>query len=351
VARWRRTGAIVVAKTNQHELAAGGTNVVSACGPTRNPWDTSRMTGGSSGGSAAAVATGSVPLALGSDTGGSIRIPASFCGVSGLKPTTGRVGMGGAMPLATSLDTAGPIAATVEDVAVAFGVLAGQDLKLGGGDHDSLRGQRVGLLGGFFRGLADPEVLQAVDDVAEVLGEAGLDVERVEVKGIDDAADVWSILCWSEFADRYGTLLDEPESVLEETRRLLEYGRSVSPDQREGARLRAAEIRASFLEVLRGVEVLLAPTTPHAAPKAVAERVGVAGGFQVVHRGGPAWFTRPISLAGLPALSIPAGFSSEGLPLGVQLIGGPDEEWRLFSVGEAYQSATDHHRRVPTSGR
>jgi Asp-tRNA(Asn)/Glu-tRNA(Gln) amidotransferase A subunit family amidase len=145
VRKLRTAGAVIVGKTNQHELAAGATNLVSACGPTANPWDRARMTGGSSGGSGAVVAAGVVPVALGTDTGGSVRIPASLCGVTGLKSTHGRVGLDGVMPLAPSLDTVGPLGSTAEDVALVHAVLTADDQETG---RPSLHDLRVGELGG-----------------------------------------------------------------------------------------------------------------------------------------------------------------------------------------------------------
>lgn len=342
VSRLRAAGAIVVGKTNQHELAAGATNAVSDCGPTMNPWDPGRITGGSSGGSAAAVAARIVPLALGTDTGGSIRIPSSFCGTSGLKPATDRVSLSGGMALAPSLDTAGPIAATVEDVSLAYSVLVGEEL--GGGDLDGIT---VGVAGGYFAKRVAPESLAAADAVGRTLGDAGFRVREASVEGIDDAPDVWTAIAWHEFAREHGHLLSVEDAVLPATRRILEFGAGVTDEEYGRAVARAAEIRSAFLATLEEVDVLLTPATPFPAPPVGADVVQVADGeAHDMYRGGPSWFTRPVNLAGVPALSVPAGFSSEGVPLGVQLIG--RDEGVLLRIGRAYQERTDHHLRAPS---
>src|SRR4051794_4417441 len=194
VRRLRAAGAIVVGKTNMHELAAGATNLVSACGPTANPWDLSRITGGSSGGSGAAVAAGIVPIALGSDTGGSIRIPASFCGIGGLKPTHGALPMDGVMPLAPSMDCVGPMAGSVEDLVLAWDALAGPD---GGAPASATAPVRVGVLGGWFLDRIQPEVVEGVRAAARTLERLGIEVESVDGSGIEDALKTWTDLAWS----------------------------------------------------------------------------------------------------------------------------------------------------------
>ncbi|MGH2739718.1 MAG: amidase [Actinomycetota bacterium] len=346
VRRLREGGAVIVAKTNQHELAAGGTNDVSACGPTRNPWDPIRITGGSSGGSAAAVAAGIVPLALGTDTGGSIRIPASLCGTVGLKTTTGSLSLQGVMPLSPPLDTVGPLAMSVGDLLRGFEVIAGKTATPA--SVESLRGLRVGVLGGFYRERVADEVTAAVDAAAGELRDAGAEVVSIEAPGIEDAPHVWNTIVWSDAAELHGHLLDDPEAVLPMTRLILEFGRGVSPGDYEAARLRASEIRDRHLQGLAQANVLLAPTTPFPAPRADQPSVEVTPGDSLEVAGGCGWFTRPISLAGLPSIALPAGFSNEGLPLSVQIIGGPEREEDLLWVGIAFQERTDHHLAAPT---
>jgi aspartyl-tRNA(Asn)/glutamyl-tRNA(Gln) amidotransferase subunit A len=346
VRRLRDAGAVVVGKTNQHELAAGATNVISACGPTKNPWDPSRITGGSSGGSAAAVGARIVPLALGSDTGGSIRIPCSFCGTTGLKPTTARVSMEGAMVLAPSLDTAGPIALTTEDVSVAIAALTGDTGLVEASTRPAER-LRVGVAGGFFAERIHPEVMEAAEDVRAVLETAGVRTAGADVGDIRDSPEVWNRVAWPEFAAAHGRLLRRPETLYPRTRSRLEYGAARTAVDYLHAKERAAEIRDLFLEALRDFDALLAPTTPFPAPRADHEEVGFGGVTWDVHSGGPAWLTRSVNLAGLPALALPAGFSREGMPLSVQLIGRPAGEAILLRLGRTYEEATGHDRRAP----
>jgi aspartyl-tRNA(Asn)/glutamyl-tRNA(Gln) amidotransferase subunit A len=348
VGRLRAAGAVIIGKTNQHELAAGGTNAISACGPAHNPWNPARLTGGSSGGSGAAVAARVVPMAMGSDTGGSIRIPSSFCGVAGLKATFGRVPMAGVMPLAASMDCVGPLAATTADAAVVFSVLAEE----GPGFHSTVTDLddpvRVGIPGGFFADRVRPEVLDAMDGIRRVLEDAGGTVAAADLGDIDDSPDVWNRIAWVEFASAHGHLLHRPESLYPRTRELLEFGMARTGVELYRTQDRAQEIRTAFLEALREVDVLLAPATPFAAPSADAEVVDIPERDALpVHAGGSAWLTRVINLTGLPALSLPSGFDREGMPLGVQLIGRPGEEATLLRAGAIVQTATDHHERVP----
>jgi aspartyl-tRNA(Asn)/glutamyl-tRNA(Gln) amidotransferase subunit A len=346
VRRLREEGAVVVGKTNQHELAAGATNVISACGPTKNPWNTQAITGGSSGGSAAAVAARIVPLALGSDTGGSIRIPCSFCGTTGLKPTTGRVSMEGAMVLAPTLDTAGPIGIDSADLALALSVLLDDPALL----EESARpadGLWVGVAGGFFAERIHPDIAMAVEEVRAAFEGAGVRTRDGTLGDIRDGPEVWNRVAWPEFAAAHGRLLRRPETLYPRTRNRLEYGAACTAVDYLHARERAAEIREVFLAALRDVDVLLAPATPFPAPRADQEEVDVGGASWDVHRGGPAWLTRPVNLAGVPALAMSAGFSREGMPLGVQLIGRPGEEATLLRLARSFQETTGHHVRAP----
>jgi aspartyl-tRNA(Asn)/glutamyl-tRNA(Gln) amidotransferase subunit A len=312
----REAGAILVGKTNQHELACGATNLISACGPTANPWDLARITGGSSGGSGAAVASGIVPLALGTDTGGSIRIPASFCGLWGLKPTHGAISLTGVMPLALSMDCPGPIAGTAGDLRSAWGALTGSRAE-------AAPPVRAGVLGGYFVDRIQPEVVAAVWQAATALSGNGVDVVEVDGSGIDDAPAVWNDYAYSQFAVAHGHLLQRRGLLGEPTAAALEHGADLSAERRLQARLRAREIAVWFADRLRDVDLLLAPSTPFPAPPATADRVTVREGETMgVHGGAVSVLTRPVNLAGLPAVAAPAGLSGDGLPLGVQLIAG-----------------------------
>ena len=334
VRRVRAAGAVVIGKTNQHELAAGATNLVSACGPTHNPWDPDRITGGSSGGSAAVVAAGIVPLALGTDTGGSIRIPASMCGVVGLKPTYRGVSLQGVMPLSPSLDTAGPIVSSAADADLAFTVLSERMEP-----SAALAETRVGILERGFGTRALPEVLEATHAAARVFAEAGVRARAAEVPRIDDHLEVWDRLAWVEFARIYGEVVDQ---VHPRTREILEFGLAHAGEF-EVARARAAEIRTSFLHAVEAVDALLLPATPHPATPAEVRLVSIDVDELDIRRGAPSILTRPVNLAGLPAVAFPVGFSDEGLPLAAQLIGRPGGERLLLSLVSAFQERTAHH--------
>lgn len=346
VQRLRDAGAIIVGKANMHELAASGTNHISSCGPTRNPWAPDRLTGGSSGGSAAAVATRSVPFTLGTDTAGSIRVPSSFCGTTGLKPTHGRLPMAGTMPLSPSMGCIGPMAASVEDVAVGYAVLANEENQLPA-TAGSLRGLRVGHIGdGYFATLVHPAVRGALDAAAEILVAAGATLVEASLPGIDGALHTWGNIAWPEFAVAYPDL--DLDRVGQQIAGHYRYGQQLSATDRCLAHEHATRIQAVFVATLRDLDALLLPVTAYPAPRFVDEEIAVGDGQTLnVFRGGPVWFTCPIDIAMLPALSLPSGFDPEGLPLGMQLVGRFADEWTLLRIGHAYQTLTTHHLRVP----
>ncbi|MFL5766976.1 MAG: amidase [Actinomycetota bacterium] len=340
VVRLREAGAVIVGKTNQHELAAGATNVVSACGATHNPWDAARITGGSSGGSGAAVASGVVSIALGSDTGGSIRMPSAFCGCWGMKPTTRRLSTAGMMPMAASLDCPGPMASTARDLELAWRVMSGATVSIAPGVPGN-----VAVLRGWFS-QADPQQLAAVDAAAATFEEIGATVTEREVEGLDDIIPVWRGVAWAELAAAHGDLLTTaPDLVSAPMRRSLERGSRYSTEERANARRRAAEIAAMFDDLFGEADLLLAPTTPFPAPRTDAESVEVAPGREIdVHRGGPAWFTEPFNLAGSPVVAAPAGASADGLPLSVSLIGPKNADERVLASSLTLEAQGERFR-------
>jgi aspartyl-tRNA(Asn)/glutamyl-tRNA(Gln) amidotransferase subunit A len=351
--RVRRAGLVMIGKTNQHELAAGGTNLASACGPTRNPWAPAHMTGGSSGGSAAAVACGVVPWALGSDTGGSIRIPSSFCGTVGLKPTTGAIETDGMLPLAPSMDCPGPIAATVEDAWLLHRVLAGGRVEMPAREWLLRRPAepfRIGVPDGYFADNAHDDVRRAVEATADVLSGAGMVVRPVDGHGIDDQRHVWSDVCFAEFAESHPALRDPilRARLAPQVRSWIERGEAVSERDRRHATYRRAEIARWFRERLSGVDALLIPTTPYAAPGAEQDEVRLSADVVVrVAEVGPGYLTSSINLAGLPAISVPGGWTAGGLPIGVTLVGNADDDELVARIAARWQDASGHQPQRP----
>lgn len=353
VAKLRAAGAVIVAKTNQHELACGATTLVSSRGPCLNPWDTARTPGGSSGGSGAAVAAGVVAMAMGSDTGGSIRIPSAFCGTTGLKPTHGAVSLRGAMPMCPSLDTAGPLARSAEDCALVHSVLVGYDVdylwsRAGAYDPPSeADGFRVGIPRSYFA-LIDTEVRVAVEQAAKVLESFGMRIVEVEGPDISQAFETFGTRL-AEIAHCYRDLWDD-DRITPNLAGLIAIGRQLSaPDAFAGRELEL-KVRREFAEAFEHADVLFAPTTVFPAPRIDDEEIAVEGGALDVHGGGCARLTMPVNVAGLPALALPIGFSSAGIPIGGQLIGNPWSERFICEIGARYQHATDWHtRRAPVS--
>jgi aspartyl-tRNA(Asn)/glutamyl-tRNA(Gln) amidotransferase subunit A len=333
VARLRDAGAIVIGKTNQHELAAGVTNLESSCGPTRNPWDLLRITGGSSGGSAVAVATGIVPISLVSDTGGSARIPAAFCGTWGLKPTQGRLPTGGMMPLAPEMDCPALLAGSLHDLRLGWEVVADRP---NGRTPPSV----VGLLRGGRWERCALEIKAALGKAAGRFRDTGVEVRDVDGSALDDVHRVWNRLAWPPFAERYGGLTGNP-SLGAGAASLLVWG-SAHRDELLDARARAARIRGWFDDAFDRVDLFLAATTPSVAPPIDAEEVDLGDGTRIdIHRGGPSWHTTSANVAGLPALSVPFTTSIEGLPIGVQLIGRANHEDVLFAAAEVLRHAVE----------
>jgi Asp-tRNA(Asn)/Glu-tRNA(Gln) amidotransferase A subunit family amidase len=340
VAALRAAGAVIVAKTNQHELGGGATGLVSSCGPVWNPWGEGRIAGGSSSGSAAAVAAGVVTLAMGSDTGGSIRIPSSFCGITGLKPTHGRVSLRGALPMSPGYDTAGPMAQTAAQCAVAFRILTVGSL----GPSRPARvvaGLRIGLPAPFFQSL-DPETRAATEDAAVSLEKLGAVIEPLDGPGLDDGWKGFPHV-WADLAHLHSAIVGD-DRISPGLTSLINVGLRLTGTEYAASMARARAMRQDFELAFRRVDALLAPCTPYPAPRATDDEIPVQGGVLDVHRGAPSQLTVPVNEAGLPAIAFPVGRSAEGLPIGAQLIGSPYDEETLLAVVEAFQGATTHHR-------
>lgn len=338
VARLRRAGAIVVGKTNTHEFAYGPTTTSEHFGRARNPWSLDRVCGGSSGGSGGAVAAGLVPAALGTDTAGSIRIPSAFCGVTGLRPSTGAVPTRGMVPLSWSVDTVGPIATTAEDCALLFDVLADREPLRDA--HDDVS---VGVVESLFEGAIDPRVAAAARGAVDALREAGVRTTSVELPHLERAAVVQQALQFPEATSIHLEWLRT---------RLADYGADVRgrllaglfvPATAYVTALRArAVIAAGFAAAAEPFDCLVAPTLPSVAP-VYGPSDPLEGNL---FRQGLLRCTAPWSLVGWPAVSVPCGFA-DGLPVGLSLIGRRHRDADALRVAALFQRVTDWHLRRP----
>jgi aspartyl-tRNA(Asn)/glutamyl-tRNA(Gln) amidotransferase subunit A len=365
VSRLGGAGAIVLGKLNMHEFAYGPEGVnPHAYGSTWNPWDaaTHRIAGGSSSGSGAAVATGLCAGALGSDTGGSIRIPASLCGISGLKPTYGRVSRAGVLPLAWSLDHVGPMARTAADCALMLGAMAGYDPRdpttsvLPVPDYvaaltGTVKGVRIGLLGPFFMESAGDEQRRAVEQAVKTLEGMGAAVREVSLDKVELAAGAsTAVIAVEAYAYHEPWIKTRAAEYGPDVRERLRLGAFISGAEYVNGQRARALLRDSVDAALAGLDVLVAPTTPMAATTVGASEVLIRGERQPV-RASLIRFTRPFNASGHPAASIPCGFTGDGLPIGLQIVGRPFDEATVLRVADAFQRATDWHARRPPLGR
>lgn len=342
VVRLRDAGAISVGKLATHEFASGITGTVSAFGPTHNPWDTTRIAGGSSCGSAAAVAAGLVRAATGTDTGGSVRIPAACCGVVGFKPTCGTVPTRGVIPFSWTLDHVGPIARTVEDARRMLEVMRG-----GSVEQPATGPLRVGLTRDLLA-TCRPEVADALEAMAADLQRLGHRVEALALEpGLFDVAPVAAALFLAEGLAYHADCLRRwPGRYQPQTVRLLECGRAVTGVRYVQALRLRRRLIAYLDRVLRDVDLILCPALPMTAPPAATETVELPEGALDV-RAALTRFTRPFNVSGLPALVVPCGADDAGLPIAAQLVGRHGEDRRVLDTGAAYQRATAWLRWPP----
>ncbi|MBD1843850.1 Asp-tRNA(Asn)/Glu-tRNA(Gln) amidotransferase subunit GatA [Cyanobacteria bacterium FACHB-63] len=370
-------GAVMVGKTNLDEFAMGGSTETSAYAKTANPWDTSRVPGGSSGGSAAAVAGGECPIALGSDTGGSIRQPASFCGIVGLKPTYGLVSRYGLVAFASSLDQIGPFARSVEDAAILLNAIAGYDprdstsLKVDVPDYtqfltSDLKGKRVGVIKETFGEGLDPEVEKAVNGAIDQLKALGAEVKEISCPRFRYGIAAYYIIAPSEASAnlarydgvKYGARIEDAENLMEmytrtrsegfgaEVKRRIMIGTyALSAGYYDAYYLKAQKVRTlikqDFEAAFEQVDVLVSPTAPTTAFKLGDKSQDPLSMYLID------LMTIPVNLAGLPGMSVPCGFDSQGLPIGLQIIGNVLREDQVFQVASAYERSTDWHTRIP----
>lgn len=362
VARLRAAGAILIGKLNMSEFALGGT-VRFPFGQPRNPWQLDHQPGGSSGGSGIAAAAALAGFALGEDTGGSIRIPAAYCGVVGVRATWGLVSRHGSLAVSWSMDVAGPLTRTVEDAALVLGLLAGPDARdpltsrhpapdYRAALTGDVRGLRIGLVRELMEAGTAPEVGDAVRAAAGVLAGLGASVDEVSLPALSLAGATFMALCDSEGAAAHQRWLRErPQDYDQATRRRL-YTASLLPaalyHQAAGARER---IRRQMREALGRHDLLLSPTVGSPAPAIAGEEEAVTSKQVAARRFfGHRSHSTPVSLAGLPAVSVPCGLSAAGLPIGLQLAGRPFDEATVLRAAHAFEQATDWHARRPPLG-
>jgi aspartyl-tRNA(Asn)/glutamyl-tRNA(Gln) amidotransferase subunit A len=352
VLRLKQSAAVLLGKTHTHEIALGVTMNNPHFGPCRNPWDPSCIPGGSSGGSAVAVATGMCLGALGTDTGGSIRIPSALCGVVGLKPTYGRVSLQGVFPLSWNLDHAGPIARTVGDVARLFAAIAGFDPHdpasanvpvedcLAGLDQ-GVKGFRMALGSGDYIEAADPEVLAAFEQAGRVFRELGARLEKVDLAWMEAAAEANRAMTQADAAAYYRQHLeDHPDWFGADVLERLRSGAALSAVEYSLVRRTQSELKRTLDRLFEKYDLLLLPSTPIPAPK-IEGTQSVEAARQLTR------FTAPFNLTGVPALSVPCGITRGDLPIGLQIVAKPWAEARVLQAGRAFEQATEWHTRFP----
>ena len=370
-----REGMVMLGKTNMDEFAMGSSNETSYYGPVRNPWDLERVPGGSSGGSAAAVAAGLAPVATGTDTGGSIRQPAAFCGISGLKPTYGRVSRFGMIAFASSLDQGGPLALTAEDLALMMNVIAGFDERDSTSSeratedfasklNDSVEGLRIGVPKEFFNDALDPDIGDCVSAAVEQLEKLGARAREISLASLPLSIPAYYVIAPAECSSnlsrydgvRYGHRCENPKDLMdlycrsraegfgaEVKRRILVGAYALSSGYYDAYYRKAQQVRRlikqDFESAFAQVDVIIGPTTP-----TTAFRVGE-------HTDDPVSmylsdiYTTAVNLSGVTSLSVPAGYV-DGLPVGMQIIGNYFDEARLLNLAHVYQTVTDWHLRV-----
>jgi aspartyl-tRNA(Asn)/glutamyl-tRNA(Gln) amidotransferase subunit A len=356
VERLRAAGAVMVGKTNMHELAYGVTSANPHFGTVRNPWGLDRIAGGSSGGSGSAVAADLVPMAMGSDTGGSIRIPASFCGTVGLKPSFGRVSRYGVLPLDFSLDHMGPLTQSVRDAALTLSAIAGFDPRDEScsrrpvepylpSEPISIQGLRIGLPENFYFERISPAVADAVRRAARLAEEAGAVVVSLRVPDILQLNTIGRIILLSEASATMERYLHRRDDFGPDVLALLDQGRLLPATDYINAQRVRRVLQQEFQAVWKQVDCLFTPSTPTSAPKIGQSTIDLDGEEDV--RIASTRLARGVNVLGLPALSLPCGFDGVGLPIGLQIIGPGFQEALILRVGAALEDALDLRQRRP----
>ena len=350
VTRLQRAGAVMLGKLITHEFAFGIQFPGHRFPAAKNPWDLERMPGGSSSGSGTALASGLAFGALGSDTGGSIRGPASFCGIAGLKPTYGRCSRAGVLTLSWTLDHTGPMARTVEDCAYLLQALAGHDAADPASSRElvgdyiaplnrGVRNLRIGVPREYFCESLDAEVEKAFELALTTLRQLGATVQDVQIPSIKSASAYMVILLSEAYAYHERDLREHPELFGEYLRERIQAGGLITSSEYVQAQRLRTRLQADMADVLRRVDLLVTPTSP----KPAATFAAVYDPTYETPRSN----TGPFNMTGLPTLALPCGFSTSGLPLSMQITGRPFEEAAVLRVGHTYEQATDWHKRHP----
>ena len=354
VARLHQAGMVLVGKTHMHEFAYGVTSDNPHYGPARNPWDPTRVPGGSSGGSAAAVASSQCTASLGSDSGGSIRTPAAVCGVVGLKPTYGRVSRYGAIPLAWSLDHVGPLTKSVEDAAIMLSAIAGPDPKDPSASsrpladyrqemRGSIRGLRLGVPRQYFFEHVDPEIQKLVSAAIHQLESMGATLVEVDIPDLENCSAMEAHITLAEATSYHEPYLKrQADDYGPGVRTNLEAGRYLlATDYVKSQRARTL-LQRNFNQAFKHADVIVSPTLP-ALPPLVGEVWVQSGNLREHVIDAFLRFNIPFDLTGFPAISIPCGLGSTGLPIGLQIAGKAFDETTVLRVANAYEQSTEWH--------
>jgi aspartyl-tRNA(Asn)/glutamyl-tRNA(Gln) amidotransferase subunit A len=346
VRRLKAAGTVILGKLNMHEFAYGASSVISYFGPVRNPWERSYSTGGSSGGSAAAVAAELCYCAIGSDTGGSIRQPAAYCGIVGLKPTYGRVSTQGVVPLSWSLDHVGPMTRTVMDAALTLEVIAGYDPDEKPVQDLTAKTSTLNLgipRALFYEGL-HPEIQAAIETALSVLQKLTSNQREIEIPPVNDIALI--VQRTQAYTYHWEYFSKTPELYHPDTLKRLKSGKDITTADYESARRKFDELRRSASNLFKTVDLIVTPTTP-VPPFTISELLGDLDQLRakelITVRN-----TRPFNLLGLPTVSIPCGFTKAGLPIGMQITGPTGGEATVLRLAYAYERATEWHKSRPT---
>ena len=357
VERLKRAGAVIVGKANLHEWVFGPTSQSTHYGPVRNPWDTSRIPGGSSGGSGASLAAGMCVGSIGSDTGGSIRLPAAFCGVAGLRPSIGRISCRGSVPVSAWFDTLGPMAKRVSDVARIFTVVAGYDAE----DPISqdvpvpnvmaeldrpVAGLRLGIQRRWFFDDLDPATDQALDEAIAIYRDLGVEIVEIDLGDVERSHELlaFKVLLADAYHVHKERLETRPDDYSRDVYTRAMLGKAVTGSEYAAALRWNEGFQQRLRQVFGEVDAILSPTIPFGAPKAAVGQEG-QDWFDTIRE--ITRFTYCWSFAGVPALSVPCGFDGHGMPVGMQIAASWFDESTALRLGHAYQGRTAHHQRMP----